>query len=39
MITRVIDKIEDLFGQISDIMIGIKIQLEYNQKRSGDIFI
>ena len=29
-ITRVIDKIEDLFVQNSDTMTGIKIQLENN---------
>ena len=29
-ITRVIDKIEDLFGKNSDTMIDIKVEIEYN---------
>ena len=39
MITRITDKIEVLFGHNSDTIIGIKIQLEYNQNKHGDIFI
>ena len=29
-ITRIIDKIEDLFGKNSDTMIDIKVEIEYN---------
>ena len=36
---KIYDKNEDFFGKISDTVIAIQIQLEYNWKGSGDVFV